>query len=95
MDSPGQQSVFFINDRQNSAAIHPGHEPRGDNFQQEIIAFLAEKLGVAQSSVGNWENGIRKPDVFMLKRIAEVLGCTTDDLLSEPEPATPAPDKAE
>ena len=56
---------------------------------------LAEKLGVAQSSVGNWENGIRKPDVFMLKRIAEVLGCTTDDLLSEPEPATPALDKAE
>lgn len=56
---------------------------------------LAEILGVSQGAVANWENGIRKPDIFMLKRIAEVLGCTTDDLLSEPEPATHAPDKAE
>ena len=68
-------------------------------FYRDKLGFtqvsLAEILGVSQGTVANWENGARKPDVFMLKRIAEVLGCTTDDLLSEPEPATPAPDKAE
>ena len=44
---------------------------------------LADILGVTQGSITNWEVGIRKPDIFMLKRLAEVLQCTTDDLLSE------------
>lgn len=46
---------------------------------------LAEKLGVSQGAVSNWENGDRKPDVFMMKRIAEILDCTVDELLTEPE----------
>ena len=48
---------------------------------------LAEKLGVSQGAVSNWENGDRKPDVFMMKRIAEILGCTVDELLTEPKPS--------
>lgn len=47
---------------------------------------LAEKLGVSQGAISNWENGDRKPDVFMMKRIAEILGCTVDELLTEPKP---------
>lgn len=50
-------------------------------------AVLAEKLGVSQGAVSNWENGDRKPDVFMMKRIAEILGCTVDELLTEPKPS--------
>jgi len=46
---------------------------------------LAEKLGVSQGAVSNWENGDRKPDVFMMKRIAEILDCTVDELLTEPK----------
>lgn len=42
---------------------------------------LADLLGVSQSAVANWENGFRKPDIFMLKKIADVLHCTTDELL--------------
>ena len=46
---------------------------------------LAGILGVSQGAVSNWENGDRKPDILMLKRIAEALHCTADDLLNAPE----------
>jgi len=46
---------------------------------------LAGILGVSQGAVSNWENGDRKPDIIMLKRIAEALHCTADDLLRDPE----------
>lgn len=49
---------------------------------------LADVLGVTQGAVANWENGIRKPDIFMLKKIADALNCTADDLLTPPEPET-------
>ena len=42
---------------------------------------IAEKIGVVPSCVTQWESGVRKPDIVMLKRLAEVLGCTADDLL--------------
>ena len=42
---------------------------------------LAEKCGVAHSTIGMWEIGERKPDIFKLKKIANLLDCTTDELL--------------
>lgn len=45
-------------------------------------AELADSLGVTQGAITNWEKGIRKPDIYMLKRIADVLRCTIDDLLA-------------
>ena len=48
-------------------------------FTQET---LAEMLGVTQSAVAMWESGDRKPNIIMLKKIASVLKCTTDDLLA-------------
>lgn len=42
---------------------------------------LADKLGVSQSAIGMWENGNRKPDIIMLKKLAHYLDCTTDELL--------------
>lgn len=42
---------------------------------------LADKLKVARTTVSNWENGNRNPDLEMLKRIAKTLGSTTDYLL--------------
>ena len=44
-------------------------------------AELAEKLGVANSTVSMWETGDRKPDIIVLKKLAEIFGCTTDELL--------------
>lgn len=46
-------------------------------------AELAAKLEIAPSTVGMWENSERKPDIVMLKRIAVIFGCTTDELLSD------------
>ncbi|MBR1740005.1 MAG: helix-turn-helix transcriptional regulator [Ruminococcus sp.] len=42
---------------------------------------LAEMLGVAKNTVSTWESGERKPDIVTLKRLAEIFGCTADELL--------------
>lgn len=42
---------------------------------------LAEKLGVAQPTITQYETGARKPDIVTLKKLAKILGCTTDQLL--------------
>lgn len=46
-------------------------------------AELAAKLGVNSNTVTQWETGARKPNIIMLKRVAKVLNCTTDELLEE------------
>lgn len=46
-------------------------------------AELAKKLNVAQTTVAMWETGARKPNIIMLKRIAKMFSCTTDELLKE------------
>lgn len=42
---------------------------------------IAEILGVVPSCVTQWESGVRKPDLVMLKKLAELLECTADNLL--------------
>ena len=42
---------------------------------------LAEAIGVSQTAITQYETGARKPDIVKLKKIAEVLHCTTDELL--------------
>lgn len=49
-----------------------------NNLTQEQ---LAAKLGVAKTTISMWESGDRKPDIFMLKKIANLFGITTDELL--------------
>lgn len=43
--------------------------------------MLAKKLGVTQAAVTNWEKGARRPNIDMLVKLTEVLGCTADELL--------------
>ena len=43
---------------------------------------LAEKLGVTDKSISNWENGRNMPDLSLFKPICDVLGITINDLLS-------------
>lgn len=45
-------------------------------------AQLAEKLGVSEKSVGNWENGRNMPDLSLFKPLCDVLGISVNDLLS-------------
>lgn len=44
---------------------------------------LAEKVGVTDSAVCQYETGKRSPSIETLKKIAEVLGCSVDDLIKE------------
>ena len=43
---------------------------------------LAEKLGVTDKSVGNWENGRNMPDLSLFKPLCDELDITINDLLS-------------
>ena len=42
---------------------------------------LAEKVGASYASIRNYEKGYREPDIDMLARISEALGCTMNDLV--------------
>lgn len=42
---------------------------------------LARRMGVRQNTVSQWESGINHPRVDMLPDLADVLGCTLDELL--------------
>ena len=44
---------------------------------------LADKLNVDQSAVSLWESGKTKPLRKLHQTIAQVLGCTVDELLKE------------
>jgi transcriptional regulator with XRE-family HTH domain len=68
---------IVLNGGDNLTAIQDYREKSGMTQQE-----LADVLGVTQGAVANWENGIRKPDIFMLKKIADALHCTADDLLT-------------
>ncbi len=43
---------------------------------------LAEKLGVSDRSVGNWENGRNMPDLSLFKPLCKELDITLNDLMS-------------
>lgn len=43
---------------------------------------LGRLVGVSEAAISHYETGRREPDPGMLKRIADVLGVTTDYLLS-------------
>lgn len=44
-------------------------------------AQLAKLVGVVPSTINQYENGVRKPDIVMLKKLAQVLHTTVDELL--------------
>ena len=56
---------------------------------------LAEMIGVANSTLNQWETGLRRPNIDMLIRLTEIFGCTADELLGidrkKPEPEDEAP----
>ena len=52
---------------------------------------LADMVGVLNVSISNYERGAQMPDILTLKKIANVLGVSTDVLLGldSPEKETP------
>jgi len=55
------------------------------NLQQSQIA---ERMGVVQSAVANWENEIALPRARQLPLLAQVLGCSIDELYNHDEEAS-------
>lgn len=43
---------------------------------------LAVRLGVKQNTVSSWEKGVRHPGLRMLLALANVFGCTVDELIT-------------
>lgn len=60
-------------------------ERRKKNWTQKQ---LAEMIGVANSTLNQWETGLRRPNVDMLVKLARVLGCTPNDILGFEEEKT-------
>lgn len=46
---------------------------------------LAEKLGVTDKSISNWENGRNMPDLALFKPLCEILDISINDLISGEE----------
>ena len=44
---------------------------------------LAKSLKVDHYTVSKWEKGVASPNIQTLKKIAQVLNCTVDDLINE------------
>ena len=49
--------------------------------KQLTQAALAKLLKVTPNCITQWESGARRPNIVMLKKLAEVLECTADELL--------------
>lgn len=47
------------------------------------VREVMEKLGVSDAAVYQWETGVQAPRASRLPQIAELYGCTVDDLLSD------------
>ena len=44
---------------------------------------VARLLGVRPTTVSKWENGVSKPRADKLPKIAELYGCTIEELLAD------------
>lgn len=44
--------------------------------------MLAQRLGVAQNTVSNWETGDSKPDIVMADKIAKVFSCDVSEVVA-------------
>lgn len=48
-------------------------------------AEFANQMGVSQNTISQWENGARIHNVISLKKMAQILDCSTDMLLEDIE----------
>lgn len=56
---------------------------------------LGKKIGVGQSAVAMWESGKCFPKPILLPKLAEILDCTTDELLGIAKKSFTGSEKAE
>lgn len=46
-------------------------------------AQAAKLIGVTDATISQWENGETRPKTSRLAKVAEIYGCTIDELLKE------------
>lgn len=46
------------------------------------VQQVATKLGVSLSTVANWENGRTSPNAVRIAQLADLYGCTADELIA-------------
>lgn len=51
----------------------------------KTVAEVMAVMGVSDVAVYQWETGVNKPRTDKLLRLAELYGCSVDELLSEEE----------
>ena len=44
-------------------------------------AEMAQSLGIARNTFSQYECGKREPKIAVMKKMAELLGCTVDEIL--------------
>lgn len=52
---------------------------------------LAERINISTVSLSRYENGVRNPRATELSKMAEVLGCSVDELLRDDVNPTSSP----
>lgn len=63
-------------------SVKSAREKRGITQQDIAVA-----LDIDQSTVSLWESGKTSPRAKLLPKLAQILGCTVDELLLEDPPA--------
>lgn len=72
-----KRGVFFLNN------IRMERVRKGDSREK-----LATKIGCSQSSLYEWEHGIRPPSSSAIVKMSKYFGCSTDYLLGLSETRT-------
>lgn len=63
----------------NTLGFHIAQKRKERKFTQEE---LAAQLDVSAQAVSKWENDISCPDISLLPKLAQLLGCSVDELLT-------------
>ena len=87
-----QNENNFDFDASNTIGSRIAEARKAHGYTQEEFSQM---LDVSAQAVSKWENDISCPDIQLLPKIAEILGMTTDRLLTGKKPESNAENKAE
>ena len=51
---------------------------------------IAKNITISPQAVSKWENDISTPDIYITKKLADILGVSVDDLIDEDKEVTPS-----
>lgn len=87
-----QNENNFVFDVSSTIGSRIAEARKAHGYTQEEFSQM---LDVSAQAVSKWENDISCPDIQLLPKIAEILGMTTDQLLTGKKPESNADNKTE